>query len=282
MAIRSFSHGRGPKKTVSGGWSRREDGDQPLAAGVPLDDIIPRKFIDKPELVVLFEPRSAHAERYRRVISILENETEPGAERPQVITVTSALPEEGKTTTATNLALAFAENKEELTVLLDADLRRPTVSRYLLPEPEYGLSEVLEGKLELDHAAIRHKESGLVVVPAGRPDPNPLRLLRSERFAKLVAQLRSRFAHVVIDTPPSVPFSDASIINGYGDGALLVVRAARTPRSAINKALEGLAGGTVLGAVLNDLKLSAIDRRSYGYDEYHLESYYQDKRQGGK
>ena len=279
MAIRSFSHDRGPKKKAVGGrWPRSEDKDQPLAAGVPLDTIIPRDFVEKKELVVLYAPRSAQAERYRRLVSILEHESESGARTPQVITVTSALPEEGKTTTATNLALALAENKEQATVLLDMDLRRPTVSRYLLPEPEYGISEVLEGKLELDHAALRHKETGLVVIPAGRPEPNPLRLLRSEYFLDLIEHLRSRFTHVVIDTPPAVPFSDASIINARGDGAIIVVRAGKTAKTAIQKAVEVMSGGTILGAVLNDLKLTVVDRKNYGYDEYRLEEYYQEKK----
>jgi len=272
LAISPFSRKGGGSKHGHD-WPETPGKERPLAAGVPLDEFIPRELTKRKEFVVLNRPRSAEAERYRRLVSILEHDS---GSPPRIVTVTSAMPAEGKTTTAVNLALALAENLDQSTLLLDADLRRPTLSRYVKPQPKYGLSEVLQGKLPIEHALLRIKDAGLVLLPAGATDPNPLRLFRAERFVELMAELRESFDRIVVDTPPSVPFADAAVINGCADGALLVVRAARTARSQIEQAVTTLAGaGKVLGAVLNDVRATPIDRYYYGTYGYDLDKYYE-------
>jgi len=252
-------------------------GKNSLAAGIPLDEFISRQLVNHFSFVVRSRPRSVEAERFRRLVSILEHEHE--GEAPHVIAITSALPGEGKTTTAINLALAFAENPDQTTLLLDADLRRPALSRFIKPEPKFGLCELLQDRLPFEHAAMSIKDVSLSVVPAGATDPNPLRLFRSERFARLLNELRGRFDRIIIDTPPAVPFADASVINGLADGCVVVVRSEQTARSHVDQAVKALAGtGPVLGAVLNDLKATALDRYYYGYYGYDLSEYYQKAR----
>src|SRR5687768_10494375 len=180
-----------------------------LAAGVPLGAIIPRVFTDDSRLVVQNAVRSASSERYRRLCSKLEQSLLEDGKAPQVFLVTSAVPHEGKTTTILNVALAMAEDRDRRVLLVDADLRRPSVARYLSPAPKLGLSEALAGSVAVEHALIEPRNSRLVVLPAGTPPANPLELLRAEYLATLIDQLRRSFDAILIDTPPTVPFADA-------------------------------------------------------------------------
>jgi|SoiMethySBSTD1v2_1073268.scaffolds.fasta_scaffold139557_3 protein-tyrosine kinase len=223
---------------------------------------VPRALIDDPRLVVIRQPASPLAERYRRVRLNLER-----GSNSHVTVITSAVPGEGKTTTALNLALAFAEDRERRTLLVDADLRRPRVSSYISPGTTLGLADVLSGAVSLDHALIEMSDSRLWVLPAGAPTATPLDLLQADALGGLVAELRGRFDRIVIDTPPTVPFTDAAVLSAHADGALLVVRARATATRLIQKATESLSGTTLLGAVLNDVEFTAVDRYYYGYDD---------------
>lgn len=252
--------------------ARPGDKRAPLVAGVPLGGIIPRKFVDDPRLVMANRPGSPIAERYRRLRLKLDRPGADGAPR-QLLLVTSAVPEEGKTTTAVNLALAFAEDRDRRTLLIDADLRRPSVTRYLTPPPTLGLSEVLSGEATIDHALIEAKSSHLTILPAGTPSENPLELLQSDYLASVFAELRRRFDRIVIDTPPTVPFTDAAVLNSMCDGALLVVRARKTTATLIDRARASLAHSTLLGVVLNDVEFTPVDRYYYRYDDYNPRRY---------
>jgi len=249
-------------------------GDQrvPLVAGVPLGGIIPRKFTDDPHLVLANNPGSPIAERYRRLRLKLD-QPGPDGDARQIVVVTSAVPEEGKTTTAVNLALAFAEQRDRRTLLIDADLRRPSVDRYVVPAPTLGFSEVLSGEASLDHVLIEMKSSHLALLPAGTPRNNPQELLRADYLGSIFAELRRRFDRIVIDTPPTVPFTDAAVLNAACDGALLVVRAGKTTGTLIDRACASLSHGTLLGVVLNDVAFTPIDRYYYQYDDYNPRRY---------
>jgi protein-tyrosine kinase len=249
----------------------------PIAAGVPLGSIVPRKFTDDPSLVMLNQPRSTVAERFRMLVARLENLSLPDGKTPQVIVVTSAVPGEGKTMTAVNLALAMAERRDRSTLLVDADLRRPSVSRYLHPQPKIGLSEVLTGGAPIEHALLEVHPTRLTVLPAGQPNPKPLELLRTDFLGTVLQDLRRRFDRIFIDTPPAVPFADAGVLNARAEGAILVVRASHTPKPMIERAIDCLDGGVLLGAVLNDIYLTPVDRYYYQYDEYDPDRYAQRK-----
>ena len=264
-----FSGDRGgkPVNPISGADKRA-----PLVAGAPLGSIIPRRFVDDPHLVVLNRAGSPIAERYRRLRLKLEQPGRDGSPR-QFFVVTSAVPEEGKSTTAINLALAMAEDRDRRTLLIDADLRRPAVTRYVTPEPTLGLSEVLTGEAPIEHALIEVKSARLTVLPAGAPSQNPLELLQSDYLASVFAELRRRFDRIIVDTPPTVPFTDAAVLNGIADGAILVVRARKTTHPLIARARASLAHSTVLGVVLNDVEFTPVDRYYYQYDDYNPRRY---------
>ena len=242
--------------------------DNPLTEGVPLASIIPRKLTEDAELVMAHRPKEAVAERYRRLRSKLEIARDEKGPAAKVILVTSSVPDEGKTTTALNLALAFAEERQRSTLLVDLDLRRPSVGRYLTPPPSLGLSELLSDGLALDHVVIPVKGSRLHVLPAGRPASNPTELLRSVALGRTVEELRQRFDWIIVDTPPCVPFSDATVVQALVDGTVLVVRAGVTARATVERALESLEAGPLLGVVLNDVVATPVDRYYYRYDDY--------------
>jgi capsular exopolysaccharide synthesis family protein len=234
-----------------------------------LAKLIKRK-LHGPEVVMVGTPRSVAAERFRRLKTLLNNDPSD----PRVMVVTSAGPGEGKSVTAVNLALAVAADMKGEVLLIDADLRRPTVDRWLDPPPKLGLAELLRGQTEPDHAILEMSNTPLRVLPAGEPPADPSELLASEFSRALMEDLRTRFHKIVIDTPPIVPFTDADVIGGLSDGVVLVTRAGSTPVSSYKQAVASVSSTRILGTVLNDLTFSLADRESYhsyarGYHEYY-------------
>jgi len=228
---------------------------------------LPRTFVDDPYLVLRTCPESPLAERYRRLRLRLEQGSVANPFQPQVTVITSAIPGEGKTTTATNLALAYAENRKYRVLLIGADLRRPSVSRYIVPRPTVGLAEVLAGEVSLDHALVEMRDSKLWVLPSGAPRERSVELLQNKSLGTVIAELRTRFDRIVIDAPPTVPFADAAVLASHADGALLVVRAGTSTMPLIRRARESLSGTNILGVVLNDVVFTVVDRYYYRYDD---------------
>jgi len=243
--------------------------DYPRADGaaVPRVSGLPRTFVDDPYLVVRNCPESVVAERYRRLRLRLDQKSAVNPFQSMVTVITSAIPGEGKTTTATNLALAYAEDRKHRTLLIGADLRRPSVSRYIVPRPTVGLSEVLTGEVSLDHALIEVRDSKLWVLPSGAPRERSVELLQSRNLGTVMTELRSRFDRIVIDAPPTVPFADAAVLATHADGSLLVVRAGTSTMPLILRARESLSGTNILGVVLNDVVFTVVDRYYYRYDD---------------
>lgn len=193
--------------------------------------------------------RSARAEAFRQLRTNLQF---VDLERPvQVLVVTSSLPEEGKSTTAANVALAFADSGQRV-LLLEADLRRPRVAEYLGLEGAVGLTNVLMGQVSLDEVLQTWGESGLTVLPSGTLPPNPSELLGSVWMSELISTLRERFNLIIIDTPPLLPVTDAAVASSLADGAVLVVRYGKTTRHQVGVALRSLKAvdARVLGSVL--------------------------------
>ncbi len=247
------------------------DGPKKFTEGVPLVKLIKRKMTAEAELVMLSKAPSVAAEKIRRLKTILANAKDGG---PQVLVVTSAGPGDGKTLIAVNLALAFAAEAGEDVLLVDADLRRPSINRWILPPPSLGLSELLSDQTELEHTILELENSRLRILPAGAPPRDPIELLGSSRARDLISALRTRFRRIIIDTPPSVPFADADAIGTFCDGILLVARAGFTRRASYLQVVESLTSAPLLGTVLNDLTYSLADHDSYlgyekGYHEYY-------------
>ena len=184
------------------------------------------------ELVAQHLPKSQMSEAFRalRTALLLSQPDHP----PQVILVTSALPREGKTTAAANLAVTLAQLGDK-TVLVDADLRKPGVGRLLnLGSGKYaGLSSYLAGVSTLDLVTVQHPViPNLAAIPTGPLPPNPADLLSSHKLADAIAELRTKYKFVVIDSPPIMAATDAVILSVQADGVLLVVRSGETPKEA--------------------------------------------------
>jgi capsular exopolysaccharide synthesis family protein len=223
------------------------------------------------ELVAQHLPKSQMSEAFRalRTSILLSQADHP----PQVILVTSALPREGKTTAAANLAVTLAQLGDK-TVLVDADLRKPGVGRLLnLAGGKYaGLSSYLAGVSSLDLVSIPHPAiPNLVAIPTGPLPPNPADLLSSHKLADAIAELRTKFKFIVIDSPPVMAATDAVILSVQADGVLLVVRSGETPKEAFTRTRELLSSVKcrILGVVLNAVDSAAPDYYySYRYYPY--------------
>lgn len=223
------------------------------------------------ELVAQHLPKSQMSEAFRALRTSLLL-SQPGRP-PQVILVTSALPREGKTTAAANLAVTLAQLGDS-TVLVDADLRKPGVGRLLnMGNGKYaGFSSYLAGVSSLDLVTVSHPDiPNLAAIPTGPLPPNPADLLSSHKLADAIAELRTKFKFVVIDSPPIMAATDAVILSVQTDGVLLVVRSGETPKEAFTRTRDLLVSVKchILGVVLNAVDSSAPDYYySYRYYPY--------------
>ena len=225
-----------------------------------------------PHIVSAVDPNSPIAEQYRILRTNLQSLGLPAAHAAQAglrpgtrtVVVTSAVHGEGKSVTAINLALTLARQEHLRVVLVDGDLRKGSIRKWLgLPENNEGLSTVLRRDGELNGSLIRLQEPPLAVLPAGPGVENPVELLESSSMKRLLATLKAQFDLVIVDTPPVLPVADPGVIATQADGVLLVVRAGKTQRKTVAQAQALLAQmkTTVLGCVLTHM-------------EYYLSGYY--------
>lgn len=182
-----------------------------------------------------------------------------------VFAITSSAPAEGKSTTAVNLAVAFAESGYKV-ALIDADLRKPRLADYLGIEGGVGLSDVLVGRIGVEDAIQRWGRGALFMLASGTVPPNPAELLGSSAMTSLVASLRTAFHVVIIDAPPILPVTDAAVLSRVTDGVLLVASAGSTKRSQLVEAAQRVeaGGGRIVGTVATHLPVSGADRAAYG------------------
>jgi polysaccharide biosynthesis transport protein len=218
------------------------------------------------ETVTQIRPQSQMAESYRalRTSLLLSNLGAP----PKVIMVTSARPQEGKTTTSINTAIVLAQ-KGVRVLLVDADLRRPSVHKALGMGPRSGLSNVLTGSATLQQTITTSPIlPNLLIIPAGTPPPNPAELLASSNMRDLIAELRQQFDHIVIDTPPTLSVTDAVVLSPRADATILVIRSGHTTKQALRRARDILTqvNAHVAGVLLNAVDLTSPDY--YYYYEY--------------
>lgn len=199
-----------------------------------------------------------------------------GLDRPlQVLMVTSSIPEEGKSTVSCNLAFAFKQLESVL--LIDADMRKPTIAkRFGLPAFQPGLANYLTGTETLEDCIVTDEQSGIDILPAGSIPLNPLELLSGNALPELLTQLRGRYQKIIIDTPPVQAVSDALVVSTHTDAAVMVVRADQTRSGLIQLSLAKLvnAHARVVGVVLNDLDLKLAERYygNFGYYRYYAEN----------
>ena len=201
-------------------------------------------------LVAALAPQSLAAEQYRLLRTRVTQAENGKAFR--AIVVTSPAKGDGKSLTAANLALTMAQEFQQRVLLVDADLRRPSIhDLFGIPETP-GLTGVLMGGATVDDALVPIPDQRLTVMPCGTIPSHPAELLASSAMRRLLDTLRTRFDRVILDMPPVEPLADVSITAAMVDGVLLVVRAGMTPKPAIERALSGLEPDKVLGLVFND------------------------------
>ena len=217
------------------------------------------------KLVVMPSIPDAAVEQYRRLAASLHHTNLQ--KDTKVVMITSASPGEGKTLTSVNLSLTLSQSYRRKVLLIDADLRRPSVHQLFQVPNVVGLSDGLKSDTEQKLSLIQVSEH-LTLLPAGRPDPDPMGGLTSERMRRIVQEAAARFDWVIIDTPPVGFLSDANLLVAMVDVAIFVVRAGKSPYRLIQRALDAVGRNRILGVVLNAVDESA-DIAGYTYYGYY-------------
>ncbi len=203
-----------------------------------------------PLLVAGLSPKSAAAEQYRQLRTRLAH-TE-GAQNLRSVLITSPQKGEGKSVTSANLALTMAQELHRKVIIVEADLRKPSLQHLFGLPPGPGLTDYLAGATDLDSVMRFLPDYQLTVMVAGTSPANPAELLGSTAMRRMLDQLRGRFDRVILDTPPVLPLADVAVLAPMVDGALLVVRVGVTPKPAIENALRAFDSSRLLGVVLNE------------------------------
>ena len=229
-------------------------------------------------LAMIDDVRSPIAESYRhlRTSLLLSSAGQP----PKTILVTSSQPSEGKTTTAINTAFMLAQTGAEV-LIIDCDLRRPRLHTQFEVANSKGLTTWLSGEKDLDNLLqVFAKTPNLKILTSGPVPPNPAELLGSEEMRRLLNQLSERFAHIIIDSPPAISFTDASILSTMVDGVMLVVHGGRSSRAVVRRAKQQLldVGAHIFGVVLNNVRL---EQQDYYYSGYYS-NYYSTETDSGR
>ena len=248
----------------------RDDTDEPSNQETtfePQDAALGHRFGHKyaEKLVVSASTPGSVRENYRKLAATLHHaQAENGI---KILMVTSAVPEEGKALTATNVALTLSESYHRRVLLIDGDLRRPALAEVFQVPNVFGLTEVLTSVPERRVSLIQISQQ-LSLLPAGAPIPDPMQALTSERMKHLLVEAAAGFDWVIIDTPPVGVLTDAKLLSAMVDGALLVVRAGKTKVELVQKAISAVGRQRILGVVLNRAVEASSDHDSYYY-AYH-------------
>ena len=231
----------------------------------------PATLTNTTALAMVGDVRSPIAEAYRhlRTSLLLSSAGTP----PRAILVTSSQPSEGKTTTAINTAFMLAQTGAQI-LIIDCDLRRPRLHAQFNLSNNRGLTNCLSGESDDLDSLIQtyEKQPNLKVLPSGPIPPNPAELLGSEEMRNLLTRLREKFTHIIVDSPPAISFTDASILSTMVDGVMLVVHGGRSSRAVVRRAKQQLldVGAHIFGVVLNNVKLESQD---YYYSGYYSNYY---------
>ncbi len=229
---------------------------------VPADRILHPHPTPEQRLVSIAEPDSPGAEMFRVLSTRLAHMQRK--RRLQKLLITSSEGDEGKSVVTVNLALSLARRPGERTLLIEADLRRPTASSLLTSSSLPGITEWSEGKLALDQSLYRVSDLPLWFLSAGHGIEEPMPLLESDRFAEMLSTISSSFDWVLLDATPMLPMADSTSLSRLVDGVLVVVREGFTRRKVLNKALASIEKSKVIGTVLNQASMLKV-----GYDRYY-------------
>lgn len=244
---------------IQGEADLRRTTNAPLLGGIAFDPDASKK-----PLLTQASHQSPRAESFRQLRTNLQFANIAG--QGNSVLVTSSLPGEGKSTTATNLAIALAQAGQTV-CLVDADLRRPVVGEYLGLDRNVGLTTALVGAAEVDDILQPWGDDSLYVLSSGQIPPNPSELLGSEAMRTLIQRLEEAFDSVIIDAPPLLPVTDAAVLSQHVGGVVMVVGSGRIKHHDLEKSLRALdlVSADVLGVVLNLLPTKGPDAYAYSY-----------------
>jgi protein-tyrosine kinase len=242
-----------------------------LAPDESVSPLVRETFLHRgfdPKLVVLSAPESTEAENFRILRSQILYPKQ--GEVPKTIMVTSAFPGEGKTFVTANLAVSIGQGIDETVLLVDCDLRRPTLHRLLGYTNDQGLHEYLVGTKKIPDLLVRTKYKQLSLLTAGSSVHNPAELLASARMKQFVEEAKNRYENrfVILDAPPSQITAETGVLANYVDKIIFVVMAQKTPRETIQRSIDNLGKHKILGVVFNGY------RGNFGsYPKYHKKYY---------
>jgi capsular exopolysaccharide synthesis family protein len=242
--------------------------NQPISPDAPA---VVQNGIALQGLAFVERPKSLAAEAYRtiRTALLLSRASEPAKK----ILVTSCLPSEGKTTTSTNLAATLASQGKRI-LFIDADMRKPSAWRYFkIAREEKGLAELLTGSVSFEDVLHKTHLEGVFFVPSGSVAPNPAELLGAKAMEQLLENVADDYDHIIIDSPPVLPVTDAVLLARIMDGVILVVKGGETPKRVIRDAMERLRAtrAPLLGTVLNHVRVTGSG--DYYYSQYYSRYY---------
>lgn len=206
-------------------------------------------------------------EEYKKLKSLVLELTREDQQFLNTLMISSTLSEEGKSMTALNLAVTMAKDYDHTVLLIDTDLRRPSLHKYLNIDPDIGLIQCLKDGVPLENALIKTGLGKLVFLPAGGIVDDPSELLSSMQMKNLVDEMKNRYPerYVIFDTPPSLLFADAQVLAKIVDSLLFVVREGVAKPSQIKEALAGFQGANLLGVVYNDAAQTGKKNRYHYY-----------------
>ena len=233
---------------------------------------------NNPSIISYVNTDSPIAEEYRKLKTVLLRMTRD--EFRNTLMVTSSVSGEGKSVTSANLAVMLAREYGQTVLLIDSDLRRPSLHEYLGITARVGLADCLEDRIDAGSAMVKTGIPKLSFMSAGKKVENPGELLSSQRMKDFLIEIKHRYRdrYVIIDTPPILLFSETQALSMLVDGVLVVVKEGGVTLKGITQTFEILKGAAVLGVVYNDASAASLDGKYY----HHYQHYYQDDRHGKK
>ncbi|MEW5804524.1 MAG: polysaccharide biosynthesis tyrosine autokinase [bacterium] len=251
----------------------------PFLGPVPHLDLTETRGLPCPEMIALHKPKSHTSEAYKGLrTSVLFSFPDNS---PKALLITSASPSEGKTITSANLAITMAQGGAKV-VMIDCDMRKPRLHRLLSMKNEKGISNLLIGQCSVDDVLQDGPVENLKIITCGQRPPNPSELLVSANMKNILDELKKRFDHIIIDSPPLVAVTDSVIISRIVDGIIMVIYGGVTSKDVIMRGKDLLknVNAPLLGAIINNIDLGK--RSYYYYYQYYYYQYYGDDEKKGE
>ncbi len=266
------------EKALENAISQREP--SPVPGPLPLDNSAVEELKPtNPNVIGLKNEHAPIAEEYKKLRAMILQITKK-RENHNAIVVTSSEVGEGKSLTAINLALVLAQEYNHTVLLVDADLRKPSLHAYLGLEPALGFTDCLVDDIDISRALIKVGSPKLSFLAAGKKTVNPAELLSSNKMKNFVHEVKSRYRdrYIIIDTPPVLAFAETHVVGSYADGVLFVVKEG-VASSSVLSALEILDAGKILGIVFNNASTERLKGRYSHYYHYYYDQQHRDTKE---